>query len=64
MSDLPDQAARDAALRQAIEHMADQLCLAVDQKVDFVVRSPLADPTAEKLALLINFLLDTGGRLI
>ncbi len=64
MSGPDDQAARDAALRQAVEHMADQLCLAVDQKVDFVVRSPLADPTAEKLALLINFLLDTGGRLI
>ncbi len=64
MSGGRDQAARDAALRQAVEHMADQLCLAVDQKVDFVVRSPLADPTAEKLALLINFLLDTGGRLI
>jgi PAS domain S-box-containing protein len=58
------QAARDAALRQAVEQMADQLCLAVDQKVDFVVRNPLADPTAEKLALLINFLLDSGGRLI
>lgn len=64
MSMADDQAARDAALRLAVEDMADQLCRAVDQKVDFVVRSPLADPTAEKLALLINFLLDTGGRLI
>ena len=44
MSGPDDQAARDAALRQAVEHMADQLCLAVDQKVDFVVRSPLASP--------------------
>ncbi len=64
MSAADDQAARDAALRQAVEAMADQLCQAVDQKVDFVVRTPLADPTAEKLALLINFLLDSGGRLI
>ncbi len=64
MNAADDQSARDAALRQAVEHMADQLCLAVDQRVDFVVRSPLADPTAEKLALLINFLLDSGGRLI
>lgn len=64
MSMADDQATRDAALRLAVEDMADQLCRAVDQKVDFVVRSPLADPTAEKLALLINFLLDTGGRLI
>jgi PAS domain S-box-containing protein len=64
MQTAPDQAARDAALRQAVEEMADQLCLAVDQRVDFVVRNPLADPTAEKLALLINFLLDSGGRLI
>lgn len=64
MSATDNQAARDAALRQAVEAMADQLCQAVDQQVDFVVRTPLADPTAEKLALLINSLLDSGGRLI
>ncbi len=62
---LPDtQAAADAALRQAVEAMADQLCAAVDGRVDFQLRSPVADPTAEKLGLLINFLLDSGERLI
>ena len=51
-------------LRHAVNEIANQLCLAVDGKVDFTVRTKEADPDAEKLVLLINFLLDSVSRLL
>jgi PAS domain S-box-containing protein len=51
-------------LREALREITDQLCLAVDGRVDFTVRTRVADPDAEKLVMLINFLLDSAGRLI
>ncbi|APZ44201.1 PAS domain S-box protein [Acidihalobacter ferrooxydans] len=56
--------AHPEALRQAVREIADQLCLAVDGRADFTVRTQVADPDAEKLVLLINFLLDSVSRLL
>ena len=53
-----------AALRAALQEISDQLCLAVDGRVDFVVRTQVQDIEVEKLVILINFLLDASGRLI
>ena len=53
-----------AALRAALREISDQLCLAVDGRVDFVVRTQVQDIEVEKLVILINFLLDASGRLI
>ena len=49
-------------LRQAVRGIADQLCQAVDGRLDFTVRAPIADPDAEKLVLLVNFLLESAAR--
>jgi signal transduction histidine kinase/DNA-binding NarL/FixJ family response regulator len=54
--------AGDAALRAAVNELADQLCQAVDGRFDFTVRSSADDETAEKLAMLINFVLDAARR--
>ena len=50
------------ALRLAIRDIADQLCLAVDGRFDFSVRTRTADPDAEKLMLLVNFVLESAAR--
>jgi signal transduction histidine kinase/FixJ family two-component response regulator len=52
----------EAPLRDAIDEIADQLCQAVDGRFDFTVRSSADDETAEKLAMLINFVLGAVGR--
>ncbi|HEU4404334.1 MAG TPA: ATP-binding protein [Polyangiaceae bacterium] len=54
--------AGDSALRAAVNELADQLCQAVDGRFDFTVRSSVDDETAEKLAMLINFVLDAVRR--
>ncbi|MCB9852090.1 MAG: response regulator [Phycisphaerales bacterium] len=52
------------SLRTAIEAIADQLCLAVDGHFDFRVDVDVSDPSAEKLHMLINFVLDAARRSI
>ncbi|HEU4538538.1 MAG TPA: ATP-binding protein, partial [Polyangiaceae bacterium] len=52
----------DSTLRAAVNELADQLCEAVDGHFDFTVRATADDETAEKLAMLINFLLDAVRR--
>ena len=49
-------------LRAAIDQIANQLCLAVDGKFDFTVKISVADESAEKLQMLINFVIDTARR--
>lgn len=56
------RALADARLRIAANDIADQLCVAVRGEFDFQVRSELPDETAEKLGLLINFVLDAARR--
>jgi PAS domain S-box-containing protein len=56
--------ADESVLRDAIREIADQLCLAVDGRVDFVVRSQITDIEVQKLVVLINFLLDSANRLL
>ena len=49
-------------LRSAIESVADQLCVAVDGNFEFRVKVNEADPSIEKLQMLINFVLDAARR--
>ncbi|MFN7144932.1 MAG: ATP-binding protein, partial [Myxococcota bacterium] len=53
-----------ARLRGAVDQIADQLCWAVDGRLDFAVRASCADDTVEKLAMLVNFLLDAARRAV
>lgn len=50
--------------RQAIEEIADQLCLTVDGNFDLRVNVDSADQSVEKLRMLINFVLDAARRSI
>lgn len=54
--------APDVALRDAVEELADQLCMVVDGKFDFTVRTSYRDDTVEKLQMLVNFVLDAARR--
>ncbi len=54
--------AGDARLRNAVDELADQLCVAVDGNFDFAVRASVADEQLEKLSMLVNFVLDTARR--
>ncbi|KTD66116.1 ATP-binding response regulator [Legionella spiritensis] len=49
-------------LRSQIEHIANQLCLAVDGNFDFMVSQDDEDETIQKLSMLINFLIDSARR--
>jgi hypothetical protein len=51
-------------LRQMVEEIADQLCLTIGGNFDHVVRVHAADETAEKLAMVVNFVLATASRSI
>lgn len=51
-------------LRQALHEISNQLCLAVDGRVDFTIRTQFTDPDIEQLVLLTNFLLDSVARLL
>ena len=51
-----------AELRQRIDEMSDQLCVAVAGDFDFIVHAPVADETLDKLAMLINFLIEAARR--
>ncbi|MCH7885902.1 MAG: PAS domain S-box protein, partial [Planctomycetes bacterium] len=50
------------SLRAAVGEIADQLCRAVDGTCDFTVRTNVTDETAEKLQMLVNFVLDAARR--
>ena len=49
-------------LRQRIDEITDQLCVAVAGDFDFNVRSTVADETLDRLAMLINFLIEAARR--
>lgn len=49
-------------LAPAIDEIADQLCQAVDGDFDFAVQSRAADTRVQKLAMLINFVVDSARR--
>jgi len=48
--------------RTAVEELADQLCVVVDGDFDFTLRVDVNDETAEKLQMLVNFVLDAARR--
>jgi PAS domain S-box-containing protein len=52
----------EASLRQAIDDIADELAVAVDGRFDFVVKARLADETLDKLAMLIDFVVEAARR--
>ena len=63
MSHLSDyQGGVAEALRSAIDHIANQLAVAVDGRFEFVVKPPLPDETLDKLVMLINFVVETARR--
>ncbi len=49
-------------LRKRIDEITDQLCVAVTGNFDFTVRAPVPDETLDKLAMLINFLMEASRR--
>jgi signal transduction histidine kinase len=48
--------------RKRIDEITDQLCAAVSGDFDFMVRATVADETLDKLAMLINFLIEAARR--
>ena len=54
----------EAILRSLIEQIADQLCLTVGGRFDFLITIDGEDDTAEKLQMLTNFVLATARRSI
>jgi signal transduction histidine kinase len=50
------------ALRSAIDDIADQLAVAVDGRFEFVVKAPLPDVALDKLAMLVNFVVESARR--
>lgn len=51
-------------LHSAMQEISDQLCQAVNGDFNFVVRCSTADEEAEKLTLLVNFVLSAAARAI
>src|SRR5262245_4833367 len=49
-------------LRSGIDDIASQLGISVDGQFDFTVRASLADETLDKLAMLINFVIEAARR--
>src|SRR5215510_425733 len=52
----------EATLRAGIDDIASQLGVTVDGTFDFTVRASLADETLDKLAMLINFVIEAARR--
>jgi signal transduction histidine kinase len=52
----------ESALRAGIDDIASQLGVTVDGTFDFTVRASLADETLDKLAMLINFVIEAARR--
>jgi signal transduction histidine kinase len=57
-----DYSASDDQLRSGIEDIADQLGVAVDGRFEFMVKARLADETLDKLAMLVNFVVEAARR--
>ncbi len=53
---------RDDAFRAAIDDIANQLAVAVDGRFEFMVKAPVPDETLDKLAMLVNFVVETARR--
>jgi signal transduction histidine kinase len=62
MSHRSDYAGSDEALRSAIDDIANQLAVAVDGRFEFMVRGALPDETLDKLAMLVNFVIEAARR--
>jgi signal transduction histidine kinase len=54
--------ASEEALRSAIDDIANQLAVAVDGRFEFTVRAALPDESLDKLAMLINFVVEAARR--
>jgi signal transduction histidine kinase len=52
----------EEALRAAIDEVASQLAVGVDSRFDFTVKAGVADETLDKLAMLINFVVEAARR--
>jgi signal transduction histidine kinase len=50
------------ALRSAIDDIANQLAVAVDGRFDFTVKAALPDESLDKLAMLIDFVVEAARR--
>lgn len=61
-SGAPPRAGADADLRAGAEEICDQLCAVVSGDFGFRVETASGDDTAQKLALLSNFVLDAARR--
>src|SRR5262245_51025283 len=52
----------EVTLRAGIDDIANQLGISVDGNFDFTVRASVADETLDKLAMLINFVIEAARR--
>src|SRR5262245_44764864 len=52
----------ELTLRAGINDIASQLGVSVDGQFDFTVRASVADETLDKLAMLINFVIEAARR--
>src|SRR5215467_9235296 len=52
----------EMTLRAGIDDIASQLGVTVDGHFDFTVQASMADETLDKLAMLINFVIETTRR--
>jgi signal transduction histidine kinase len=52
----------EMTLRAGIDDIASQLGISVDGHFDFIVRASVADETLDKLAMLINFVIEAARR--
>jgi signal transduction histidine kinase len=50
------------ALRELVDNIADQLCVAVSGDFNFTVKADVPDETLDKLAMLINFVVEAARR--
>jgi PAS domain S-box-containing protein len=64
MSTAASSEAQLEALHGAIDQLADQLCCAVDGDVSFIVATESESERIQKLAMMINFVMDTARRAI
>jgi len=54
--------ASEEALRAAIDDIANQLAVAVDGRFEFTIKAALPDESLDKLAMLINFVVEAARR--
>ena len=62
MQSEPANIQSEERLRSAVDELANQLCQAVNGNFDFAVKVDIEDETAEKLQMLVNFVLDAARR--